>query len=218
MKIVVCLSGLYRTFDECYPTLIENFVQCNPEYDFDIVAFFSKKEGEDIDLSKYNFKLSEIKADPPLPNLEYQFNKYVYETHVCNNNYYQLWGLKQVNNLRLQTLEKYDIVVRVRTDFKFLSPLSLKDIVWDKIYVPYGHDHRDGINDRFAIGPENMMNDYLNRYDFWMEKQDHIPNYITHAEANLRVYLEYLQIPIGRIPFNYCLRRPNEDLGTIIVV
>jgi hypothetical protein len=217
MRIAVCLSGLYRTFNECYPTLVENLIKCNPEYTFDIISFFSKKEEENINLSEYNFIKYEIQSDPPLPNIEYQFNKYMYETHVCTNNYYQLWGLKQVNRLRLETLKKYDIIARIRTDFKFLSPVLLKNTTWDKIYIPQGHDHRGGINDRFAIGPENMMNLYLNRYDFWMEKQEHINNYSTHAELNLKIYLEYLGIPVGRIPFSYCLRRPNEDLGTIII-
>jgi len=217
MKVLICFSGLYRTFEECYHTIVENFINANPTYEFDIIGFFSKKEDEDIDLSKFKFKKFKIEKDPPLPNIDYQFNKYVYENHTCINNFYQLYGLKQVNLLSSELNQNYNLIARVRTDFKFLSPLILDQIKLNKIYIPYGHDHRGGINDRFAIGPQELMNVYLNRYDFWMEKHDNIQGYITHAEANLKIYLEYNSIQVERIPFSYCLRRPGHDLDPIIL-
>jgi hypothetical protein len=217
MRILTCLSGLYRTFEECYPTLIENFINVNNDHHFDIIGFFSEKKDENLNLSEYNFLKHKIEKDPFLPDLTYQLEKYIYETHVCVNNFYQLYGLKQVNLLRNELSQEYDLLVRVRTDFKFLSPLIINDIDLDKIYIPYGHDHRGGINDRFALGSPKLMDKYFNRYDFWMEKHDEIPNYITHAEANLKLYLESLSIPVERIPFDYCLRRPGYDLDPIIL-
>jgi len=44
MRILICLSGLYRTFEECYSTLIENFINVNNDHHFDIIGFFSEKK------------------------------------------------------------------------------------------------------------------------------------------------------------------------------
>ena len=220
-KIAVCLSGLTRTFNHCYPTLVKNLIEPNPDFDFDIIGVFSKKENEDIfsniDLNIFKAVSSEI--DPPLPDLSYQESKFM---DLCyKRNFYQLLGLKHVNNLRKKTEVEnnieYDLIVRVRTDFKFLSPIYLDKISYNCIYIPYEHDHRGGLNDRFALGPKNLMDYYLNRYDFWMERHDEIINYSTHAELNLRIYLDQINIPIHRLPFNYCLRREYSDEAIIIL-
>jgi hypothetical protein len=221
MKIAICLSGLVRTFNHCYPTILENLINSNPQFDFDIIGTFSKKENNE-DTSQLNlnlFKVISFEIDPPLPDLSYQESKFM---DLCyKRNYYQLLSLKQVNNLRKKAEEesniKYDLIIRLRTDFKFLSPLYLDKINYNCIYIPYEHDHRGGYNDRFAIGPRDLMDHYLNRYDFWMERHDEIPYYSTHAELNLKIYLDTFNIPVHRLPFNYCLRRENSDEAIVIL-
>lgn len=221
MKVAICISGLYRTFDECYPTIKEHIIDNNPDFEFDIISSFSTKENFIPNYNPSIFKKIEFIEDSDLPDLTYQRNKYIYEVQVCNNNYYQLLGLKQVNELRKQVEQdkniKYDFLLRTRPDVKFLSPVSLKDLDYNKIYLPYGHDHRGGYNDRFAFGNRYLMDNYLNRYYFWMKTHDDIPGYITHAEANLKVYLNTLSIQVDRIPFNYCFRRPDQDAEHIIL-
>lgn len=220
-KIAICLSGLTRTFNHCYPTLVKNLIEPNPNFDFDIIGVFSKKENEDIpkDIDLNIFKAISFEIDPPLPDLSYQESKFM---DLCyKRNFYQLLGLKNINNLRKKvendTNIKYDLIVRLRTDLKFLSPVFLDKINYNCIYIPYEHDHRGGLNDRFAIGSRDFMDYYLNRYDFWMEKHDEIPNYSTHAELNLRIYLNQINIPVYRLPFNYCLRRENSDEAIVIL-
>jgi hypothetical protein len=215
MKIAICISGLYRTFDECYSTIKEHIIDNNPDFEFDVIASFSTKENIIPKHDSSIFKRVQFIEDSELPDLTYQKDRYTYEVQGHVSNYYQLSGLKQVNELRNQVEQdkniKYDFLLRTRSDIKFLSPVSLKDLDYNKIYLPYGHDHRGGYNDRFAFGNRYLMDNYLNRYYFWIESHDNIPGYITHAEANLKVYLDVLSIQVDRIPFNYCFRRPDQD-------
>ena len=221
MKVAICISGLYRTFDECYPTIKEHIIDNNPDFEFDLIASFPVKENSIPDHNSNLFKKIEFTEDSDLPDLTYQASKYTHEVHGHVSNYYQLLALKQVNELRNQVEQdeniKYDFLLRTRPDIKFLSPVSLKDLDYNKIYLPHGHDHRGGYNDRFAFGNRYLMDNYLNRYHFWMEPHDNIPGYITHAEANLKIYLDALSIQVDRISFNYCFRRPDQDAEHIIL-
>jgi hypothetical protein len=212
------MSGLVRTLNECYSTLIDNLINSNPNYNFDIVAVLSNKEDFNIDLSAYNFKKHIISIDGQLPNLDYQYEKIIPDEWTFPNNYYQLMGLRDANKLRLEIEKegsfKYDMIIRVRTDLKFYDAVSLENIdISNNIYIPYGNDYREGYNDRFALGNRDLMNHYMNRFDFWMNRQDHIEGYSTHAELNLKQYLDELNINIERIPFSYCLRRDGFDFN-----
>lgn len=217
-SVCICMSGLVRTLNECYSTLIDNLINSNPNYNFDIVAVLSNKEDFNIDLSAYNFKKHIISIDGQLPNLDYQYEKIIPDEWTFPNNYYQLMGLRDANKLRLEIEKegsfKYDMIIRVRTDLKFYDAVSLENIdISNNIYIPYGNDYREGYNDRFALGNRDLMNHYMNRFDFWMNRQDHIEGYSTHAELNLKQYLDELNINIERIPFSYCLRRDGFDFN-----
>jgi hypothetical protein len=209
------MSGLVRTLNECYSTLVEKLINSNPNYNFDIVAVLSNKEDFNIDLSACNFKKHIISIDGQLPNLDYQYEKLTFDEYPPCNNFYQLLGLRDVNKLRMEIEMdggfEYDMIIRVRTDFKFYDEVCLKNInINNNIYIPYGNDWR-GYNDRFAIGNRHIMNLYMNRFYFYMNRQDHIEEYSTHAELNLKQYLDELNIKIDRIPFSYCLRRDGFD-------
>jgi hypothetical protein len=220
MKIALCISGLGRTFGECYPTLIQNVINTNPQHEFDVIASFSNKQGISIEYndSAYKFKTVEYCVDPILEDITYQKNKYTYaptKDHPCIPScYYQLMGLKRVNQLRKSVEEthhiEYELLARIRPDVKFLTPVDLSNISTNKIYIPNSHDYF-GYNDRFAIGTPEVMNIYFNRYDFWMSNNDNIVDYTTHAESNLKVYLSKENIIVDRLNFKYCFRRPGND-------
>ena len=218
MNICICISGLVRTLDECYGTMVSHLINPNPNHNFDLIGILDTKDNNKIDLSKYNFKKYIISTDDELPNLDYQLEKLHIDLSTFPNNYYQLEGMKKVNKLRLE-IEKennieYDLIIRTRTDFKFYTSVFLDGIDFNnEIFLPYGNDHRGGYNDRFAIGNRNLMDQYMNRFDFWVNKQDHIKDYSTHAEVNLKQFLEEKKININRISFGYCLRRNGYDLN-----
>jgi hypothetical protein len=205
-KIAICITGIDRSLDFCINSLKENLINCN-EYEFHLIGLVTTKNNE-IDDSYFNFL--KINQDSQLPNLSYQQEKYKAKRNQHIQCYYQLKDLYEVNKIRIEyeiiNDINFDYIIRYRTDFNLLSKIDLSKITKDVIYMPHLHDHT-GYNDRFAIGDRYLMNIYFNRYLFWLNKNEHIKNYNTHAEKNLKIYLNEYNINVDRLDFNYALRR-----------
>jgi hypothetical protein len=205
-KIAICITGIDRTLKFCLNVLKENLINYNNQ-EFYIIGLITTKDNE---IDKTDFNVLKINKDIELPKLSYQQFKYKAKRDQHIQCYYQLKDLYEVNKLRIDYEIKNDInfdyIIRYRTDFNLLSKVNLADLNSNTIYIPNGHDHT-GYNDRFAIGDRNVMNIYFNRYEFWMKENNHIQNYNTHAENNLKIYLNENKIKVDRLNFNYALRR-----------
>lgn len=205
-KIAICITGIDRTFDFCINSLKEKLIKCN-NYQFHIIGLITNKDNK---INKSYFNLLTLNTDSKLPDLSYQNKKYVAKRNQHIQCYYQLKDLYEVNKLRIQyeidNDMTFDYLIRYRTDFNLLSKVDLSNLENDVVYIPNCHDHT-GYNDRFAVGDRNVMNIYFNRYEFWMSKNNHIHNYNTHAENNLKIYMYEKQIRVKRLDFDYSLRR-----------
>jgi hypothetical protein len=220
MRIALCFSGQPRTFEECFPYIEDNLIKANPQYEFDMIGYFNSDKPIDF-LEKYPFRSLVIEPDKPLPNLSYQDNKYTINYPPRSKAvYFQLYAIQKVNNLRkLYEQEngfEYDYIVRIRPDFKYLTEVNLDFIKNDIIYLPIENDHF-GYNDRFAIGSKEVMEVYMNRFDFWMQQHPEIINYTTHIETNLKIWLDINTISIDRIPFSYCTCRVDGDVEYVFI-
>lgn len=219
-KIALCFSGQPRTFEECFPYIEDNLIKNNPQYDFDLIGYFNSDKNLDY-LKQYPFKVLVVEPDEPLPNLTYQDNKYTINYPPRSKAvYFQLYAIQKVNNLRKQYEQEqgfeYDYIVRIRPDFKYLTEVNLDTLISDVIYIPVENDHF-GYNDRFAIGGRDVMEVYMNRFDFWMNQHPEIENYTSHAESNLKIWLLKNNINIDRIPFSYCTCRVDGDVELIFI-
>jgi hypothetical protein len=205
-KIAICITGVDRTLDFCINSLKENLIKCN-DYEFHIIGLVTPKDNK---INQSHFNVLALNVDSKLPNLSYQNKHYIAKKNQHIQCYYQLKDLYEVNKLRIQyEIENnitFDYLIRYRTDFNLLSKVDLSNLENGIIYIPNCHDHT-GFNDRFAIGDKTVMNTYFNRYEFWMKENDHIQNYNTHAEHNLKIYLCENQIRVKRLDFDYSLRR-----------
>jgi hypothetical protein len=220
MRIALCFSGQPRTFEECFPYIEDNLIKANPQFEFDMIGYFNSDKSIEF-LEKYPFKSLVIEPDKPLPNLSYQDNKYTINYPPRSKAvYFQLYAIQKVNNLRkLHEQEngfEYDYIVRIRPDFKYLTEVNLDFIKNDIIYLPIENDHF-GYNDRFAIGSREVMEVYMNRFDFWMKQHPEIINYTTHIETNLKIWLDINTISIDRIPFSYCTCRVDGDVEYVFI-
>ena len=221
-RIALCLSGQLRTFKECFSYLEENIIKCNPQFDFDLIGYFNSSEKLPW-ISTYGFKSLEIFDfnNIKVPNLTYQDNKYTINYPPrAKATFYQLFGIQKVNKLRkryeLENNFQYDYLIRIRPDFKFLSEVDLTSLDKDKIYIPIEQDHF-GYNDRFAIGDRDLMEIYMDRFNFYLQQHPEILNYTTHIETNLKIWLEINNISIERLPFSYCMSRDNGDIDLVLV-
>jgi hypothetical protein len=220
MKIALCLSGQPRTFEECFSYLEENIIKNNPQFEFDLFGYFNSSTSLPY-LNNYPFKTLVVEPDVECPNMTYQDNKYTINyPSRARPTFFQMWGMQQVNKLRqkyeLKNNFEYDFIAKVRPDFKFLSEVDFSNLEKNKIYIPVENDHF-GYNDRFAVGDGKIMNYYMDRVDFYLAQHPEIPNYTTHTESNLKIWLDLNKIEVNRILFSYCTCRINEDVEYVFI-
>lgn len=220
-KIAVCISGQYRSFDQCLPYILENFINTNKDYEILVFICFGKELGKHITIPKEIYDLSatiKIESDSPLPNLDYQIEKYRKEGLNLNAPkdsrafYYQLKQLKSVYNLVLEYEKEngieFDYIARVRPDIWFKTSFDWN--LSDNHITILKYDDFKGYNDRFAIGPKKLMSTYMNRVDDWMSENND-EDYTTHAESNLKFLLDKNNIQVNRTDIKYDYIRYNDE-------
>jgi hypothetical protein len=218
--VAICISGQFRSFDKCLPSIFKNLILTNSKYKLKFFTSFAKEENKPINIPTEFFKISsviKIEKDSVLPDLTHQKSKYKYQDFQLDSEnepkliYYQLKQFQSVFNM-VKEYEKdnnmiFDYVMRLRPDLEF------KDIFdWtlfeDSIITP-SEDHFNGYNDRFAIGPRNLMGVYMNRLDYWMSENDDI-NFTTQSEVNLKHHLDNHNILVNKIPIDLQYIRYND--------
>jgi hypothetical protein len=101
----------------------------------------------------------------------------------------------------------FDYVMRLRPDLEFKSIFNW-NLFEDSIITP-SEDHFRGYNDRFAVGPRNLMELYMNRLGYWMSENDDI-NFTTQNEVNLKHHLDNHNILVNNIPIDLQYIRYND--------
>jgi hypothetical protein len=219
-KVAICISGQYRSFDKCLPSIFNNLILTNTEYELKFFTSFAKENGKTINLPLEFFNVSsmiKIEEDCILPDLSYQKSKYKYQDFQLDSEndpkliYYQLKQFQSVFNM-VKEYEKnnnmiFDYVMRLRPDLEFKSIFNWQ-LFEDSIITP-SEDYFRGYNDRFAIGPRNMMEVYMNRLDYWMSENNEI-NFTTQNEVNLKHHLDNHNIIVNKIPIDLQYIRYND--------
>jgi hypothetical protein len=218
--VAVCISGQFRSFDKCLSSIFKNLILTNSNYELKFFTSFAKEENKPITIPTEFFKISsviKIEEDSVLPDLSYQKSKYKYQEFQLDSEndtkliYYQLKQFQSVFNM-VKEYEKdnnmtFDYVMRLRPDLEFKSIFNW-DLFEDSIITP-SEDHFRGYNDRFAVGPRNLMEVYMNRLSYWMSENDDI-NFTTQNEVNLKHHLDNHNILVNKIPIDLQYIRYND--------
>ena len=112
---------------------------------------------------------------------------------------------KRVFELMKQSGKTYKCIISLRVDVVISCSPSITILPY-YIYIPYGNDHRDGINDQIALGNESVMKPYMNIIDsmvFLLESGLSFP----HPERLTLVNLQYHNVPIKRFNLRYDIIR-----------
>jgi hypothetical protein len=218
--VAVCISGQFRSFDKCLPSIFSNLILTNSNYQLKFFTSFAKEENKPINIPTEFFKISsviKIEEDSVLPDLTYQKSKYKYQEFQLDSEndpkliYYQLKQIQSVFNI-VEEYEKnnnmtFDYVMRLRPDLEIKSIFNWKSL--GEFIITPSEDHFRGYNDRFAIGPRNLMEIYMNRLDYWFSENDDI-NFTTQNEVNLKQYLDNHNILVNKIPIDLQYIRYND--------
>jgi hypothetical protein len=218
--VAVCISGQFRSFDKCLPSIFSNLIMTNSNYELKFFTSFAKEKNKPISIPTDFFEISsviKIEEDSFLPDLSFQKSKYKYQDYQLDSNndpnliYYQLKQFQSVFNL-VKEYEKnnnmtFDYVMRLRPDLEFKSVFNWK-LLGECILTP-SEDRFKGYNDRFAIGPRNSMEVYMNRLEYWMSENDDV-NFTTQNEVNLKHYLDNHNILVNEISIDLQYIRYND--------
>ena len=141
-KIAMCISGYLRTFEECYPSILENIIQDN---DVDIFIHTYDKIGNSsgwrspIDLSE-NINMEFLESIPNIKvlaiqkwdNIKYQFEKFrkyhppVFNINVIATIFYKIYMCNQLRKeYEIENNIKYDLIIRMRGDQVFTKKINL---------------------------------------------------------------------------------------------
>jgi hypothetical protein len=101
----------------------------------------------------------------------------------------------------------FDYVMRLRPDLEFKSIFNWN--LFEGSIITPSEDHFRGYNDRFAVGPRNLMEMYMNRLGYWMSENDDI-NFTTQNEVNLKHHLDNHNILVNKIPIDLQYIRYND--------
>lgn len=210
-KIALCISGYLRTFEDCYPSILENVIQDN---NVDIFIHTYDKIGHSsgwrspIDLSE-NINMRFLESLPNLKTLvtekwddiKWQFEKFkkivpnVTNINVIATIFYKIY---QCNELKKQYEREnnfiYDLVIRMRGDQIFTKKINF-DFPLDKILInayPWGDedyvDHYQ-LHDEKTMDHENeCLNDRFavgssSNIDYVSDLYNHFEELITGAHC-----------------------------------
>ena len=201
MKTAVCFSG--------YPVLGDYYLHLAQSLEYLVGPFESFWFiPVPFDYSEYivPFKIQRIviQEDEDLPNLEGFPENYNLKTGL-EKFLQQIKGWQQVNELRKRHENEsgiaYDRVVRCRPDI-FFKDLQKIDFDASLITVPF-FDSAYGFNDRFAVGPRELMDVYMNFFNGIFQNPSLVED--SNAEKALKRYLTAKEVSVqkdDRIKFN----------------
>jgi len=142
MRVCLLYSGWVRTYNQCMQNHIENLKSDS------IICVHVNESNTNIDYHKTDIE-------------QYNTNK-AGETVVRHT-------LNQWRNNFLvfdKAPKDCDVYVRMRYDIKLSGLIDFRQYTFSDglIYIPQGHDYREGINDQFAFGNLNTMTEYYTLY------------------------------------------------------
>lgn len=209
MKTAICISGHLRSFNLTKTNLkyhFDNFIK-----NYDIFAYIPNTN-ENINEFVETFPLAKIEVcdDSPI-DMSRMPSAHLFKTGP-QAYLQQIHGWYKVNQLRKkEETEKgfnYDFIVRCRPDIKFLTQLpDIETLKTDRLYIPKFHSW-GGYNDRFCIGANNLIDNYMDIFEFFKKR----PELCTHAETFLKTTLDLTntQVELIDVKFNRVLTNGHE--------
>jgi hypothetical protein len=187
MKVALIFSGQFREAKHCYKGFKENILDIyNPDVfistwsnssNINPAGWFGNYQKDDCTVSEimemYNPKSIELEKfddenyQPFKKMADKLDSKINHETKTVNVN--SMWYKRyRANLLRKQFEElnnfKYDVVISSRFDLEILEPLSF-ELKGNELLIPIGFDWCNGLNDLFAVGNSDTMNQYFDIFN-----------------------------------------------------
>ena len=226
MKVAICLSGHFRSYEKCLNTLKNSILN---NFDIDIFIYtwntigFDGNRGDSHLINK-RLNISDITNlyQPKKISIEFQkkwdASKYINkknsglrDSEILLGMFYGIYKSNELKSrFEIENNFKYDIVIRSRPDIFFESNLYHKDLINVKtssgIWIPKFGNY-NGLNDQFAYGDSNSMDLYSNIYNNLDKYYDLGCDW--HAETMTKYNANYYNLNIFRTNLQYKLLRAD---------
>jgi hypothetical protein len=198
MRVAVCISGAQR-FSSNALTYFSRCLQSDISIDY-FAYVWGGDCGSEAELSEAIAARTEgrvgtvtAKIDTEfVPRINYPHNNYP-ETNK-DNTVRMFYAIRKCNDMKVQReLEQklvYDVVVRLRSDVRLSSDLSLADflpVINSFVIFPENGHWRGGLNDQFAFSSSRNMDAYSSVYDYIGEHCSQ--GCMLHPETLVRFHL-----------------------------
>jgi hypothetical protein len=209
MKIALLYCGRVKTYEECHESFVKYIFEplklhqvdsflchnnANNTYNldnfiklFNITKYSNINVAEQVDLKKYDYIPTNTHIGGKKASI------YMYYTWLGAFNLMKSYALE--NDI------KYDLVIYLRADMIFFSPIQIPNITENTIYT-YIPERWLGINDQFAMGSYTALEKYMNIFN-------HIDDIYSkykaafHTESYVKLYLELNSITVKHIDTKY---------------
>jgi len=230
MKVALCLSGHFRSFNTTFKSLQDSIIgPYQPDifiYSPETLGFDGADRGDhhlvksnlDIEKIKELYKPKKILVEPlrkwdvtkyyVIPNIGLRDPEI-----VCG----MFYGIYKANQLKMEFEEEnnftYDVVIRCRPDLYFENTLRADEVhsaaKSTGVYIPnfgsYG-----GLNDQFSFGHSKIMDIFCATFPNLDKFYDLGCKW--HAETMTKFTADYFNIPILRSNIEYFLLRANGQV------
>lgn len=203
-KIAVQISGKFSDNPECIQSIIRNVIK---PYNADVFLVYTEDEqtiSKDDLIRLLNPKGIYYNTFPAIiqSNVRY-LNLYSKEPETNIDSFTKMcWGILEANNLRKNSGESYDVIIRCRPDTIIHNKLELN--ITNDLWIPIGWDHRGGYNDTFAYGNSEIMDWYSELYNKILIYGNSY--FKIHPESFLKIHLDSKPFGIMRWHFPISLR------------
>jgi len=246
MKIALCFSGGIRNLKDNFESIKKCFLDTlNPdvfihgwyfkvdelknqhkmyrgkETDVDLVNYLLKPKRMKLEVYD-KFKETELSKQYRVKEVQEKYQNDTRLTELYPNTVGMFYSIFQSNSLK-SSYEKehnftYDIVIRIRPDFEFYTPVTLETLklVENKklIYPLDNYAFVTQMCDKFAIGNSNDMNiysDLINRINLYIDKY---PKEFWDGPSILKKHLEENNLSLIWIylDYDYHVRKKSQRL------
>jgi hypothetical protein len=196
-RVALCLSGQFRTFDQCWPHILSNIVEPTGADVFVVMPDDDPRARAYADAyawTRYEVRPDQIVDYPKQweTQAHYTVRNAIGEGKPVIQKTLQQWhGVADVIEMALEHCE-YDFLIRCRTDIMIRNKLKLAKIKPHVFFTP-NHDQCGGYNDRFSVGSWDVMQELIGLP--WL-----IENYMAqssnlfHGESYLKWFMEEGQV------------------------
>jgi len=193
MRTALCISGLPRHVEKAFPNIKANLIDPNQPDIFihtwmwvpgiESLSFYEavKRTGHIRRLvcSHYNPVDSDFVNQIPFANYAWPLDRMLEPTAGYARSYtrenfitmlYSSWYSVQQANLLKELYQRrhgftYDCIIRARFDIDYNMPVVVADRPMDKIYLSNLPRPSEMLCDRFAFGPNDLMNAYASAFN-----------------------------------------------------